>query len=123
MQANGERRSLGGRVLAAGFVGAIIGALVMGFMPNARGQSNGYVAAEDRLSVEVFLQKQKGSKWFHLVGCQAREGIDTTPKPCVIDAAKSLNLSNEHLEAVVVRWNGLSKGSGCAKVGGVEYCW
>jgi hypothetical protein len=124
MQSNSEKRRLGGRVLAAGFVGAIVGALVMGFMPSARGlQAPSYVPAEDKLRVELHLQKQKGSKWFQFLGCQATEGLDPVAKVCKSDPVKSFSLTNEHFEAVVVRWNGLSKGSGCAKVGGVEYCW
>jgi hypothetical protein len=125
MQSNSEKPRLGGRVLAAGFVGAIVGALVMGVMPSARGQTppNGHVPAEDRLAVELYLQKQKGSHWFQFVGCQAREGTNPNPIKCAIDPAMSAKVSNVHFDAIVVRWNGQSGGSGCAKVGGVEYCW
>jgi hypothetical protein len=128
MQSNSEKRGLGGRVLAAGFVGsivgAIVGALVMGFMPSARGQTpNGHIVDENRLAVELYLQKQKGP-YFEFVGCRAREGTNPNPKTCVkADAEMSTKLSNVHFDAVVVRWNGQSSGSGCAKVGGVEYCW
>jgi hypothetical protein len=122
MQSNSEKRTLGGRVWAAGFVGAIVGALVMGCIPSATGQTNEHIVSADTLTVELFLRKKTG-KNFEFDGCRAIEATDTTRKPCRIDPEKSNSLSNAHFESVLVRWNGQSKGSGCAKVAGVEYCW
>jgi hypothetical protein len=126
METNSEKRRLGVRVWAAGVVGAIVGALVVGFIPSARGQtpSTVFIAGENNLSVELLLEKKAG-KSFTLRNCLAREGKDSMPKLCDItnDLTKSNALADAYYEAVLIRWNGQSGGSGCAKVAGVEYCW
>jgi hypothetical protein len=111
-------------MLAAGLAGLVVGVLVMGFIPTARAlQSNDFVPDPENLYVELIFRKIGKSKFFDFQGCKAKEGNDPTSKLCMDDPKKSLELVNEHIDQVLVRWTGKPGGSGCAKVGNKEFCW
>ena len=112
------------RVLAAGFVGVLAGALVIGLMsitsPKAESAGGLQINKPDANGLTITLHFQKGKgKDLVLAGCSAIE-LAGPSRPCV-EGGKSVPTS--YWSGAAIQWNGQGTGSGCVIVGGVEFCW
>jgi hypothetical protein len=125
MLSNNVKQVLNRRVLAAGFVGVLAGALVLGLMsiasPKAESAGGLQINKHDAtgLSITLHFQKGKGNKGLVLVGCSAIE-LAGTSRPCM-EGGKTV--PTNYWSGAAIQWNGQPNGSGCVIVGGVEYCW
>ena len=124
MLSNNMKRMFNGRVLAVGFAAVLAAALVIGFMPSTSqdAESAGGLQSNKHNSqgLTVTLHFQKGSgKSLELIGCTALEASNATTKQC----GASKTVTRNHTVQAAIEWNGQPNGSGCASVGGVEFCW
>ena len=131
MESNNRKRLLSGRIMAAGFVGVLVGVLVIGFMPSASEEAESGVVqgvqqlnSHDNNGLTVTIHFKRGAnKTLIMQGCKAKE--KTSPEK-VCGAANSVDRNWSAQVAIV--WNGQggassTSGSGCATVGGTQYCW